>query len=193
LNGYIGWLPGNETSLNEEQLKQAFYDAMPSTWRERYIQAGHSSVSMTIAQLLRYFRQQEHLAIQKQIENQTSQRSQHKASTPPKHRFTPRGSVKEVTTEKRYSGSASKSKSKTTVTGKRIADTAPCPVHPDMGHNWGDCYSNAYNKKRNTDDHSKKDKSKSTNFAVETSASSLKDDNVKMNSGSKDEFLNNNH
>jgi hypothetical protein len=52
LNGYINWLPGNETSLNEEQIKQAFYDSMPSTWRERYIQAGHSSVPMTIAQLL---------------------------------------------------------------------------------------------------------------------------------------------
>jgi hypothetical protein len=49
LNGYIGWLPGKETSLNEEQIKQAFYDAMPSTWCERYIQAGNSSVSMTIS------------------------------------------------------------------------------------------------------------------------------------------------
>jgi hypothetical protein len=37
-------LPGNEASLNKEQIKQAFYDAMPSAWRERYIQAGHSSV-----------------------------------------------------------------------------------------------------------------------------------------------------
>jgi hypothetical protein len=98
LNDYINWLPENETPLIEEQIKQAFYDAMPSTWHEGYIQAGHLSVLMTIAQLLRYFCQQEHLAIQKKLENQSSQRSQHKTSTP-KHRFTPRGSVKESTTE----------------------------------------------------------------------------------------------
>jgi hypothetical protein len=30
LNGYITWLPGNAASLNEEQIKQACYDAMPS-------------------------------------------------------------------------------------------------------------------------------------------------------------------
>jgi hypothetical protein len=74
-------LPGNEASLNEEQIKQVFYDAMPSAWRERYIQAGHSSVAMMIAQLLLYFCQQEHLAIPKQLENQTSQRFQTKTST----------------------------------------------------------------------------------------------------------------
>jgi hypothetical protein len=96
----------HETSLNEEQIKQAFYDAMPSTWRERYVQAGHLSVSMTIAQLLRYFCQQEHLvAIQKQLENQSPQRSQHKTSTP-KHPFAPRGSVKESTTEKRFTSTS---------------------------------------------------------------------------------------
>jgi hypothetical protein len=107
--------------------------------------------------------------------------------------------VKESTTEKRFSDSASKSKSKTatttttTTSGKRIADTAPCPVHPDMGHNWGDSYSNVYNKKCKNcnDDHSKQDKNKSTNFAVEVSASYTKDDDVKMNSGSEDELLNN--
>jgi hypothetical protein len=110
-------LPGNETSLNEEQIKQAFYDAMPSTWRKRYIQAGHLSVLMTIAQLLRYFCQQEHLAIQKQGENQSSQRSQHKTSIT-KHRFTPKGSVKESTTEKRFSGSASKSNQKQPLASK---------------------------------------------------------------------------
>jgi hypothetical protein len=187
----IGCQEMKHRSMKNKLSVRCFYDAMPSTWCEQYIQAGHLSVSMTIAQPLCYFCQQEHLAIPKQLENQSSQCSQHKTSTP-KHRFTPRGSVKESTTENCFSGSASKSKLKTT-TGKRIADTAPCPVHPDMGHNWGDCYSNAYNKKQksSTDDRSKQDKNKSTNFVVKVSASSTKDDDVKMNSGSEDELLNN--
>ena len=29
LNGYVDWLPGNESALDDAQLKQAFYDAMP--------------------------------------------------------------------------------------------------------------------------------------------------------------------
>jgi hypothetical protein len=37
LNSYVTWLPGNEALLNEEQIKQAFYDAMPSAWCEWYI------------------------------------------------------------------------------------------------------------------------------------------------------------
>ncbi len=80
LNGYAPWLPGNKTLLNEEQIKQAFYDAMPSTWHERYIQASHSSVAMTVAQLLRYFCEQEHLAVQEEREKQGSQHFQHKTN-----------------------------------------------------------------------------------------------------------------
>jgi hypothetical protein len=64
-----------------------------------------------------------------------------------------------------------------------------------MGHNWGDCYSNAYNKKRrnSNDEKDKQNKNKSTSFAVAVSASSNKDgdNNVEMNSGSEDEILNN--
>ena len=29
MNGYVQWMPGNEPELNEDQLKQAFFDAMP--------------------------------------------------------------------------------------------------------------------------------------------------------------------
>jgi hypothetical protein len=47
ISGYVEWLPGIEDSLNEDQLKQALYDSMPPTWRERFVQAGHSSTAMT--------------------------------------------------------------------------------------------------------------------------------------------------
>jgi hypothetical protein len=61
-----------------------------------------------------------------------------------------------------------------------------------MGHAWGDCYSNAFNKKRktsSTDNHSKQDKTKSSSFAVDAIVKT-EDDDVNMNSGSEDEFLN---
>jgi hypothetical protein len=43
---------------------------MPPTWRERFVQARHSgSSAMTLAQVLRYFRQQEGLPACKQAQN----------------------------------------------------------------------------------------------------------------------------
>ena len=34
-------------------------------------------------------------------------------------------------------------------TGLRIADNAPCPVHPGAGHTWGECRENARNRANN--------------------------------------------
>jgi hypothetical protein len=53
INGYVTWLPGGENPLDEDQLKQALYDSMPPTWRERFVQAGNSNSAMTLAQVLR--------------------------------------------------------------------------------------------------------------------------------------------
>jgi hypothetical protein len=43
VNGCVRWLPGNEQELNQDQLKQALFDSMPFTWRERFEQAGQSN------------------------------------------------------------------------------------------------------------------------------------------------------
>jgi hypothetical protein len=78
VNGYIEWLPGIELPLNQDQLKQAFFDSMPTTWRDCFDEAGHSSSQMTLAEVLRYFRKQESVAIRKQFENNLLQRGSSK-------------------------------------------------------------------------------------------------------------------
>ena len=74
VNGFVIWLPGNEPRLNEDQLKQAFFDSTPLIWHERLESAGHAISAMTLAEVLRCFRQQEKLATRKQIENERTQR-----------------------------------------------------------------------------------------------------------------------
>jgi hypothetical protein len=74
INTYVDWLPGAEPPLTEPQQKQAFYDAMPSKWQERFISAGNSIAALTMAQMVRYFRQQETLAIKREQENSQHQK-----------------------------------------------------------------------------------------------------------------------
>ena len=71
--GFISWLPGMEEQLNANQIKQAFYDAMLSTWKDGFVQAGKSSGSTTMAKLVCYFCLQESLALKKQIKNNLAQ------------------------------------------------------------------------------------------------------------------------
>jgi transposase InsO family protein len=186
INGYVEWLPGAEDSLNEDQLKQAFYDSMPPTWRERFVQAGHSSSAMTLAQVLRYFRQQESLAARKQAENdrlqqrtKTTNRRNNNTKTPFK-----RGVDKKTKTSK-YEPAVKK---------QRISDDTPCPIHPGLPHLWGGCWSNKYRKQNDqqtTDDKSdgkKKEFKKpastktSDHFAVNLSPDKEKtDDEISIN------------
>ena len=52
LNGYVGWMPGEELPLTHLSLKQAFYDGMPPTWSERFVQAGKSQSQVQQADLI---------------------------------------------------------------------------------------------------------------------------------------------
>ena len=78
VNGCVNWLPGDEPSLAQDQMKQAFFDSMPSAWRDQSDEAGQSNSHMTLAQALWHFRKQENLAIRKQAENNRQQRDSSK-------------------------------------------------------------------------------------------------------------------
>jgi len=52
LNSYIPWLPGQELALSDEQLKQAFYDAMPPTWQDHFCNADKSLNQSTMAKVV---------------------------------------------------------------------------------------------------------------------------------------------
>jgi hypothetical protein len=60
LNDYVDWLPGSEPALTDAQLNLAFYNRMPGLWRVRYAISGQSAHTTTRAELLHYFRVQEH-------------------------------------------------------------------------------------------------------------------------------------
>ena len=66
-------MPGDEMMLSEEQLKQAFYDAMPNTWRERFLSAGKTVHDNSFAEVVHYFCQQESLVAKKIIANESLQ------------------------------------------------------------------------------------------------------------------------
>jgi hypothetical protein len=170
MNGYVSLPPGEEPPLNENQIKQAFFDSMPSTWRERFTQAGHSNSSMILAQVMRYFCQQETLAVRKQIENKTFQHTSSKKFTKGNKKST--SSENHQTDEDRKIHSpARKTFKKSSSTNKRkVLDTDPCPIH-DHPHLWGDCRAKYYSQMKktktdNSDKSSKKPASAKAAFAV---------------------------
>ncbi|KAG7373716.1 hypothetical protein IV203_012811 [Nitzschia inconspicua] len=61
LNDAISLIPGaaHDAPLNDEQLKQAFYDGMPVIWKERFVNSGSRLTEMARAEVIRYFRDQE--------------------------------------------------------------------------------------------------------------------------------------
>ena len=69
LNGYVEWLPGNEPALTEAQMKQAFHDAMPEKWRERFSNAGNTVTNQTMAEMVHCFGAMENAANRRMMEN----------------------------------------------------------------------------------------------------------------------------
>ena len=162
INDYVIWMPGNELSLTEEQLKQAFYDAMPATWKERFLTAGKSVHSDTFAQIVRYFRQQEILAAQKQLSNDATNRNRNQShdGKGPKGKGDKRPFNRN--NHKRDNSSRNNDGNKKPDAKKKKTDSeVDCPFHPGH-HKWGSCYENArnanspFNKNKNGDQKGKK-------------------------------------
>jgi hypothetical protein len=137
-NSYIEWIPGTKPKLNDQQLKQAFHDAMPPTWRDRFANAGNTVTTLSMPQLLQYFRTQEEQAARKMLENNQQQR-QRVAS----HRRDKKDDNLHSKKKDKPNGKILKKEKRT-----RIANDVPCPIHPGMGHTWGTCRANAFNEER---------------------------------------------
>ncbi|KAG7343337.1 hypothetical protein IV203_021282 [Nitzschia inconspicua] len=137
LNGYVEYLPGTDPPLNPDQLKHAFYDGMPALWRERYVIAGLNCWDKPIAEILRYFRNQEALSARRFKENQDSRRIKNKR----KSKGEPHRSDQSQSIKDKKSNGNKKQKG-------RISDEDPCPVHPGSKHTWGQCNANRFNKQR---------------------------------------------
>ena len=92
---------------------------------------------MSMAEVVQYFRKQEGQATRKMLENNQQQRKQSLA----------RKKAKPHSSGTKPSGKEEGSGRDSTKRG-RVSNDDPCPVHPGMGHKWGDCRANAYNKER---------------------------------------------
>eukprot|EP00543_Licmophora_paradoxa_P007499 CAMPEP_0202452314 /NCGR_PEP_ID=MMETSP1360-20130828/10554_1 /ASSEMBLY_ACC=CAM_ASM_000848 /TAXON_ID=515479 /ORGANISM="Licmophora paradoxa, Strain CCMP2313" /LENGTH=242 /DNA_ID=CAMNT_0049071101 /DNA_START=226 /DNA_END=951 /DNA_ORIENTATION=+ len=134
LNSWVEWMPGNEEPLNPTQLKQAFYNAMPSTWKERYSDSGTRLSTESYKNVVHYFRDQEHRANSRQRENEVKQSRASKGSG---RRFSQRGTPK---TKNPRRQTALKETDQNKKTSKRISDDTACPIHPDASHTWGECF-----------------------------------------------------
>eukprot|EP00543_Licmophora_paradoxa_P015720 CAMPEP_0202474044 /NCGR_PEP_ID=MMETSP1360-20130828/92170_1 /ASSEMBLY_ACC=CAM_ASM_000848 /TAXON_ID=515479 /ORGANISM="Licmophora paradoxa, Strain CCMP2313" /LENGTH=541 /DNA_ID=CAMNT_0049101141 /DNA_START=63 /DNA_END=1689 /DNA_ORIENTATION=+ len=141
LNGFVAWLPGNEPPLTANQLKQALYDGMPSTWRERFVDSGTTLANKTTAELCRYFRKQESKASAKQAENERNQKRNSSRSSQKNNnsKRVPHRSGRDHSQSKRPA-SSSRQGSSNKIT---IDPDMDCPFH--AGHKWSECFQNAKN------------------------------------------------
>ena len=146
MNNYVPWLPSNSQPLTHDQLGQAFFDAMPTTWKYCFQQAGNSNTTMPYTQMACYFLQ-ENLANCHQQENQQLQQRQSKARRR-NHKGSPCTTPLVSPNHKCPRNQDGKTKGDSANKGKCIEDNAPYPVHPGMNHTWGQCFSNTYNKDR---------------------------------------------
>jgi hypothetical protein len=119
LNNAIPWLLGKEMwmetmkSLEDEQLRGAFYEGMPAAWRERFVYAGKSVAWMETMNIVHYFREMEVMANRRQSEHESNQKK-NKAKRPAE------GRGKQPHKKKKGNGSKE-------ATAK---DSDPCPKHP---------------------------------------------------------------
>lgn len=160
-NSYVPWFPGDDTDapmLTQGQLIQAFHDAMPTGWRDRFVNAGNSFLEMADAQIVRYFRQQETQAMRKMNENNQGQRKQ---ANPRRRGKTGSPKFPRPRPQDKGKGNGTKQDTKR----KRmtvIPDDTPCPIHPGAKHTWGQCYSNPKNPNRPSERHAKRAKHNDT-------------------------------
>ena len=159
LNTVAAWLPGQMPILTDAELKQAYHDRMPSAWTERLAATGRTVPAEDLPSLRLYFSQQEALAKRLEDANnarqsrsagrrrrrddavedqQQGQRLRRRRRHKREERRTPaQGQRQAQAPEARRENAAGRA------TGIRIADNAPCPVHPGAGHTWGECRENA--------------------------------------------------
>jgi len=137
INGYIRWMPGQEAPLDDTQLKQSFYDGMPTAWKNRFTGTGRSPSATPLSSLLQFFRQQERTA--QENERANNQKQLHTSRV--EKRKKPGKKTRQEALRKR--GRSQDGPEKPT----RINDDAQCPVHPHSNHKWGECFANAYRAK----------------------------------------------
>jgi hypothetical protein len=178
LNTMADLLPGTALVLDDDSLKRCFFNAMPSSWQTRFEHMGCNFETTEIKDLSQYFSAQERLASAKAKLTSLRQKKDvakngdgnGNGKKRGKNRRGKRGNGnKRDRADNDTSADEPKSKKQRidAASGTRIADTAPCPIHPGTDHQWIDCNTNKYNCKSRSNTgkpSAKKDKS----FIIDT-------------------------
>jgi hypothetical protein len=152
LNTFVNWLPGTEPAINENALKQALYDGMPITWKNRYGNAGKTVNSQSLAEVIHYFRKQETMALQKSLDNDQRQHENGRIARRKNKNGAPKpynngnqspGHFKRRA-NRQFENKADNKKAKQNVKPidkkRKISIDDECPLHPGTGHKWGNCF-----------------------------------------------------
>jgi hypothetical protein len=124
-NGFMNLLPGPAQELNNDEVRQAIYAAMPLKWQNEYTQIKGRVDQQTLAEVVRFFRNCEKIANQADENNRIKQR-------------------READARKRSASSATQSNgNKRAKTGSHGSDK--CPKHPNANHTWAQCFLNPDN------------------------------------------------
>jgi hypothetical protein len=127
-------MPGPEPPLTDAQCKQAFYDAMPHCWQEKFEQTGHNFNDMAISKVVQYFRTLEKAAQRAMAKNTQKQHREAKhCSNNGKGSKQPAGTSKPTKCKQEQE--------------EELPDNIPCPRHPKGNHTNGECRQNPKNKK----------------------------------------------
>jgi hypothetical protein len=127
---------------------------MPATWKERYVNSASSFEASAMAQVVKYFKDQESNANKKQQENEKLQKSKSQGHRHQNGKIEYKKSESSNTSDSEddKSDEADHNKKKKSFNSSpkrsRISDDTPCPIHPGAGHKWSQCRSNAYNQDR---------------------------------------------
>jgi hypothetical protein len=166
LNNSVELLPGTSAKLTDDQLKQAFYDGMPSNWKHKFITGGSRYEQMTLAEVVVYFRDLEYIE-RKERKGGTPSEDKTKAQLKKKRANTSDDGEQKPANKKRMRFRNKKNKPNQNGL-KAIFDDYQCPIHPMANHTWGECFSRKKLKNGSQGNGKSKEKDKSKGKPVTT-------------------------
>ena len=152
-NNRVVSLPGTEPELTPDQIKEAFYQAMPVAWKANWNNHHPGTLHASeFKDIVAYFAHQQLNSIEKVKQNLEKQRLDKKNSLSGKKR-----TERSERTNKHIKGADrasrdNRNKQETTpvkgfVFGHFQNPDSPCLIHPGKGHDWKECFKNPANMK----------------------------------------------
>ena len=128
---YIEWLPGTTPALTDDEMKAAFFNGFPESWKRDWNKSKGTLTNYTLVEISRFMRRLErdatHVALQNEIKQKEEARQKRKRNNTDDH---------------------NRSSRVRTTQQKKVMNSDPCPVHGGT-HKWGECKANHYNDHRN--------------------------------------------